>query len=191
MMFKEMLRLGKEPPEFIAEAESVRVLLRNATFDEQFAAFAEDRSQQGTPLSLDQLLILSYLKRHLELDRAKGVTLLQRSEREVSEKLTTMVRGELLERRGTGGGAVYQLSAPVAEKLGLPPRERVIDSIRCEEMVLRYVEEKGSVRNYECRSLCGLSPRQALYLLARLVEMGKLEKRGHKRGTYYVLPASG
>jgi ATP-dependent DNA helicase RecG len=102
-----------------------------------------------------------------------------------------MVRGELLERRGTGGGAVYQLSTAVAEKLGLPPRERLIDSIRREEMVLQYAEEKGSIRNIECRNLCRLSPRQALYLLTKLVDAGKLEKRGHKRGTYYVLPASG
>lgn len=189
MMYKEMLRLGKEPPEFIAEAESVRVLLRNATFDEQFAAFAEARSRQGTPLSLDQLLILSYLKRHLELDRARAVTLLQRSEREASERLTTMVRGGLLERRGTGGGAIYQLSASVAEELGLPPRERLVESIRCEQMVLQYVEEKGSIRNAECQQLCGVSPRQARYLLSKLVEAGELEKRGRKRGTHYVLPA--
>ncbi len=190
MMYKEMLRLGKQPPEFITESKSVRLLLRDATFDEQFAAFAENRSRQGTPLSLDQLLVLSYLKRHLELARAQAVALLQRSEREVSERLTTMVRGGLLERRGTGGGAVYQMSASVAEELGLPPRERLIESIRCEQMVLRYVEEKGSIRNAECQQLCGLSPRQAGYLLSKLVEAGELEKRGRKRGTHYVLPTS-
>jgi len=176
MMYKEMLRLGKQPPEFIAESKSVRLLLRDAAFDEHFAAFAENRSRQGTPLSLD---------------RAQAVALLQRSEREVSERLTTMVRGGLLERRGTGGGAVYQMSGSVAQELGLPPRERLIESIRCEQMVLRYVEEKGSIRNAECQQLCGVSPRQAGYLLSKLVEAGELEKRGRKRGTRRLTPFFG
>ena len=101
-----------------------------------------------------------------------------------------MIRKGLLERRGTGGGAVYQLSASVAEELGLPPRERLIESIRCEQMVLQYVEEKGNIRNAECQHLCGMSPWQAGYLLSKLAEAGELEKRGRKRGTRYVLPAS-
>ena len=73
----------------------------------------------------------------------------------------------------------------------MPPRERLIESIRCEQMVLRYVEEKGSIRNAECQQLCGVSPRQAGYLLSKLVEAGELEKRGRKRGTRRLTPFFG
>ena len=43
MMYEQMLRLGKEPPWFIPDDMSVRVVIRDTTFDEPFVAFVQRR----------------------------------------------------------------------------------------------------------------------------------------------------
>jgi len=190
MMFEELLRLGKEPPEFDAQAHSVRVIIRNASFDERFVSFVEDTLRSGKSLPLDYLLVLAHLKRRLELDRSTAGALLQRSDREASEILSSMVREGFLEKRGVKKGAIYHLATKVAEKLGLPSKKELIEAIRHEEMVLRYVREKGSIGNAECRELCGLALKQASYLLSRMAKSGKLMPVGEKRWRRYVLPPS-
>jgi ATP-dependent DNA helicase RecG len=104
MMYEQMLRLGKEPPWFIPDELSVRVVIRNDTFDEPFVAFVQRRLRDDPPPTLEQLLILGHLKRHLDVDLATAVGLLQRNEGETSEVLAGMVRDRLLERVGTGKG---------------------------------------------------------------------------------------
>jgi len=49
---------------------SVRVVIRDTTFDEPFVAFVQRRLRADTPPTLEKLLVLSHLKRNLELDLA-------------------------------------------------------------------------------------------------------------------------
>ena len=188
MMYEQMLRLGKEPPWFIPDDMSVRVVIRDTTFDEPFVAFVQRRLRADTPPTLEQLLVLSYLKRHLELDLATAMGLLQRSEGETSEVLAGMVRDGLLERVGTGKATVYQLTVETAEQLGVSALGRLLTPAEREARVLEYVQERGQITNRECRRVCGLSPDQAFKLLARLVEAGKLKAVGEKRGRRYIPP---
>lgn len=182
-----MLRLGKEPPWFIPDELSVRVVIRNDTFDEPFVAFVQRRLRDDPPPTLEQLLILGHLKRHLDVDLATVVGLLQRTEGETGEMLAGMVRDGLLERVGTGKGTVYQLTVETAEQLGVSALGRLLTPAEQEARVLEYVRERGQITNRECRRLCGLIRDQARHLLTRLVEASQLKQTGQGKGTRYVL----
>lgn len=188
MMYEELLRLGKEPPWFIPDELSVRVVIRDMTFDEPFVAFVQRRLRTSSPPTLEQLLVLSHLKRHLELDLMTAMGLLQRNEGETGEMLAGMVREGLLERVGTGKAAVYQLTVKVAEQIEVSLLGRLLTPAEQEVRVLEYAREQGQITNRECQRLCGLSPDQAFKLLARLVRAGKLKAVGEKRGRRYIPP---
>jgi ATP-dependent DNA helicase RecG len=188
MMYEELLRLGKEPPWFIPDELSVRVVIRDGTFDEPFVAFVQRRLRTGAPPTLEQLLVLRHLKRHLELDLATAMGLLQRNEGETGEVLAGMVREGLLEWVGAGKAAVYQLTVEVAEQIGVSLLGRLLTPAEQEARVLEYVRERGQITNRECQRVCGLSPDQAFKLLARLVRTGKLKAIGEKRGRRYIPP---
>jgi len=190
MMYEQMLRLGKEPPWFIPDELSVRVVIRDATFDEPFVAFIQRRLRANRTTAaptLEQLLILSHLKRHLELDLATAVGLLQRSEGETSEVLADMVRDGLLERAGAGKVALYQLTLETAGQLGVSALGRLLTPAELETRVLAYVQERGQITNQECQRLCGLTRHQARHVLIRLVEAGRLKPVGQRRWTRYLL----
>ena len=188
MMYEQMLRLGKEPPWFIPDELSVRVVIRDETFDEAFVVFVQRRLRTGSPLTLEQLLVLSHLKRHLELDLTTAMALLQRNEQETGEVLAGMVREGLLDRIGSGKKAVYQLTIETAEQIGVSLLGRLLTPAEQEARVLEYVQEHGQITNRECQRVCGLTSRQAGYLLSRMAQAGKLVQVGQKRWTYYRLP---
>ena len=188
MMYEQMLRLGKEPPWFIPDELSVRVVMRDTTFDEPFVAFVQRRLRADTPPTLEHLLVLRHLKRNLELDLATAMGLLQRGEGEASEVLTGMVRAGLLERVGTGRAAVYQFTIEMAEQLGVSALGRLLTPAEQEARVLEYVRERGQITNRECQQVCGLGPYQASRLLSRMSNAGKLHVVGAGRGRAYIVP---
>jgi ATP-dependent DNA helicase RecG len=188
MMYEALLRLGKEPPWFIPDELSVRVVIRDGTFDEPFVAFVQRRLRAGPPPTLEQLLVLSHLKRHLGLDLGTAMRSLQRNERETGEVLAGMVRQGLVERVGTGRAAVYQLTVETAEQIGVSLLGRLLTPAEQEARVLEYVREQGQIANRECQRLCGLSSNQAFRLLTRLVRAGRLQAVGEKRGRHYIPP---
>jgi len=188
MMYEQMLRLGKEPPWFIPDELSVRVVIRDSAFDEPFVGFVQRRLRADSPPTLEQLLVLSHLKRNLELDLAAATGLFQRSEGEASEVLAGMVRDGLLERVGTGKAAVYQLTVETAEQLDVSALGRLPTPAEQEARVLEYVQERGQITNRECQRLCGLSTYQASRLLSRMSHAGKLRAVGAGRGRAYIVP---
>ncbi len=190
-MYRALLSSGKEPPEYVERGDAVLLILRDGVFDRNFALFATEASARGRPLTLDQLIILSYLKRHRRLDRATAAAICQRSEREASEILAEMDRLGLVERRGTGAGTTYLLPARLAHLAGEEAayvRDRGLGAVKWREMVLEYVRAWGSITNEKCRDLCGLNFHQASRLLADLCRQGLLRREGRGRYTRYVLP---
>jgi ATP-dependent DNA helicase RecG len=188
MMYRELLRLGKEPPIFAPDELSVRVVLRSGKLDEPFVTYVEQRRRAGTPLSIEELLVLHHLRRHLELDREQAMLLLQRQEPETLEFLNGLVRQGVLERVGTGRQAIYQLTAHIGAQLGVSPLGRLLTPKQQEERVLRYARERGKITNGECQRLCQIGVFRASRLLQRLVGEGKLTAQGTGRWRSYVCP---
>jgi ATP-dependent DNA helicase RecG len=86
----------------------------------------------------------------------------------------------LLERHGERGGAHYWLAAHLAAARRRSPEE-------LELSVIVAADFNGSISNRDVRTLTDLDRAQALALLDRLVEKGRLVRIGERRGTRYVL----
>jgi len=125
-MFSTMLYHGKEPPMFQADKHSVKVILRNGSLDEPFARFVREEEKRDRGLGIDELLVLSALRRRREisldetsqilqlfdLERTKEV--LNRMTREgylfiATRLLARLVRKGFLVQVGKGRGAHYVL----------------------------------------------------------------------------------
>jgi len=190
-IFYLQLVSGKLPPNYWTDGHSVRVTLFNGSLDEPFVRLVKEREKKGRPLGLDELLVLSILRRQRELTLPEAAVLLQLDRQRTREILMQMVREGLLERSGVRKGQVYRLSGAVYRELGESVayiRERGIDVLRYEELILSYVREYGSITNRQVRELLGLNTHAAKRLLGKLVETSKLRRGGKGRGTYYVLP---
>jgi ATP-dependent DNA helicase RecG len=63
------------------------------------------------------------------------------------------------------------------------------EPLQQEQMVLQYVDAHGQITRAQAAELCSLTPDQASRLLRRLAKEGKLQLRGERRGSEYVIPA--
>jgi ATP-dependent DNA helicase RecG len=200
-MYHILLSYGKEPPSYEAGADFVRVTLRSgrtaeggASIDETFAGFVVKQQQEGRDLSLHDLLVLTYLKRNREIDLPEAERLLQRSETEVREALSSMTVRGILEPFGVKKGRVYRLSKTVYSRLRKSVSYylfRRAEAAYAETAVLAYLDEipgpdeKRFVTNEIVRTLLRVSPSQAGYLLGNLVRKGRLALRGRGRAARY------
>lgn len=187
-MYRSLLMAGKEPPEYVAWPDAVKVILRDGSYDHVFARLAHEENQRGSPLGTDELLVLSHLRRNRQIDRTTAANLCQRSEREAGEILAGMVRRGLLERMGRTRAIVWRLSAGVYRRLSEESgyvRDRGVDPARHTELVQEHVRRWGSITNTACRELCGLTAPQASRLLGSLVRTGVLVRHGAGRGARY------
>lgn len=187
-MYRILLEYGKRPPEYVADGESVVVLLRNGTFDEPFARFVAVRAKEGYRWRLADLIVLSHLRDNETIEAQTAARLLQRPVAAASEVLRTM-EGAFLEKFGVGRGTYYRLNSALYEALGAGTRyvrDRGIDLSRQRELVKQYVAEHGEIDNATCRDLCGLNRNQARRLLQLLVEEGYLRSIGERRWVRYI-----
>ena len=100
-----------------------------------------------------------------------------------------LVEAGLVEPRGERKGRTWHLSAATYRRLGQPAayvRQRGFEPLQQEQMVLQYVEKHGRITRSEAAELCRLGSHQTTRLLGRLVQDGRLVRRGTRKGTYYV-----
>lgn len=189
-MFYHQLALGKMPPIYQADEHMVRLTLQNGSLDESFVYWVKQQEKEGCPLSLDELLVLSVLRRQRELALPEAAILLQLDRERTREILMRMVRQGLLEKSGIRKGMIFRLSGILYRELGESIayiRERGIDTLRYEEMILNYVRQYGSITNHHVRELLGVDIYQASRLLRKLTSEGKLRKEGSYKDSVYVL----
>ena len=90
-----------------------------------------------------------------------------------------------VQQRGTGSGATYVL-APHLEAVEGPGGVRVRPADLGE--VVMALAREGPVTNEAVRDRTGLDRVAALRVLNALVAAGRLERRGSRRGSHYVIP---
>jgi len=203
-MFHILLSYGKEPPSYESGPDFVRLILRSGRvesaqgkesgIDENFARFVVNRHQEGRELTLHDLLVFAFLKRNREIDLSEAERILQRSENEARETLSSMVLRGLLEPFGQKKGRVYRLSKAVYNQLKKSVSYslfRRAEAAFAETAIMGYLEElpgpegKRFVTNEIVRTLLRVSPAQAGYLLSGLVKKKRLILRGWGRAAKY------
>lgn len=190
-MFYIQISSGKEPPVYETDGHSVRVILRNGTLDEAFVKFVKEREKEGQELGLDELLILSALKRKREITLNESSKILQLDMERSREILNQMCSKGFLEKSGIKKGVTYRLSGALYKKLGesiIYIREKGIDELRYRELILEYVKKYGGINNRMVRELLGINIYKASRILNELVRTGKLKRIGAKKNASYVLP---
>ncbi len=197
-MYHIMLSYGKEPPDYEANPDYVRVTLRSgrtessAGVDESFARFVANEQKEGRELNLHDLLVLTFLKRNRELDLTRARRILQRGENETREALNSMTARGLLEPFGQKKGRVYRLSKKIYTRLRRSVSYYIFrraETAFAETTIMTYLDEmpdnKRFVTNEIVRTLLRVSPHQSGYILANLVKKGKLVLQGRGRASKY------
>lgn len=192
-MFAEQLRVGRPAPDYgrSTDQEVVAVLPGGRANLPLTRWVIEQESQQGMPLSLPELQVLSELMRDRRATTGELALVLQRTDAETRTLLTRMVERGWVEARGERKGRSWHLSAAVYRVLEAPAsyvRVRGFEPLQQEQMVLQYVDAHGQISRAQAADLCALGPDQASRLLRRLAQRGELMKQGERRGSVYKRP---
>lgn len=184
--YREMLRLGKEPPEFDDSGTLTRATLRGGIGNDTFVRFVSELSD---PLSRDVevLLTLATLRRSSSVSAQQLAPVIQRSPavaQEVLGRLADESLGILEPTRSTARKAhpSYRLrSGPLAAlSRALTYRRRTVDEI--DAKVIEHVHEYGFVTNRTLQRLFDVHVYAARDLLNDLRNRGILKKVGDARG---------
>lgn len=157
-IFIPPLAYGKRSPFYEADAHTVKLTLFDGFFDHELATFIATRERKGESFDVVELLLLSYLREHAEIDVTTAAKITQLPEVRARDRLDQFChrQGPWVERRGKKRGVTYHLSRAVAAELvgkGVYSRSRAIDNVQWPVMIRQYVEEHGSINNSECRDL--------------------------------------
>lgn len=188
--FAGQLGLGRPAPDYSRSTNQwVDVQLRAGPADRELAAYIAQLGRHDQ-VDLRYLQVLHEVRAERRLTTARAAELLQTGESEARSELNRLVERGLLEARGEGRSRTYHLAAGIYRQLGEESayvRTRGVDAVQQEQMVVTYVERYGKIDRATAAELCTLEPRQASSLLRRLVDTGRLEMRGERRGAHYVL----
>ena len=192
-MFAEQLRVGRPAPDYgrSTDEQVVAVLPGGRANLPMTRWVLEQEDQQGMPLSLPELQVLSELMSERRATTGDLAPVLQRTDAETRTLLTRMVERGWVEARGEGKGRSWHLSAVVYRVLEAPAsyvRVRGFEPLQQEQMVLQYVDAHGQISRAQAADLCALGPDQASRLLRRLTQRGELIRLGERRGSVYKRP---
>lgn len=189
-IYSGQLAYGRPLPDYSqSDKDTVRLSLRGGDASLEFSAFVYEQDKAGTPLGLEDLLILNQLQHERRVDIQTLEMLTQRGESHARAIVERLVERGLVEAKGEKRGRVYHLSARLYKIFGGAAgyvHAHGIDPIRQEAMILEYVEAHGRITRREVITLCGLGDSQASHLLKRMAKEHKIKKHGERKGSYYL-----
>lgn len=193
-MFEQQLRAGRDTPDYsrsTGESVVVTVPLGDADLDlVRFLLTWENEHQR--PLSLDELRIVHEVKAFgstASMEVAETLNLIAATAKSLLGRLVEL---GILEARGVGRSRRYHLTArfyDLAQDRNAYVRVKGADPLQQERMILDYIGAYGSISRSQAAQLCQTTPPQARTTLRRLVNDGRLELAGERRGARYVLPS--
>ena len=192
-----------QPPEFEADSTSVTVVLRlgsAATPAERawlVQTLAAEKEVTARPYSVgdyaadadavrpQDVALLVRAARGEVLSNATARDLLGADVQEARGALQRLRDRGLLSQAGSGAGTIYTLSPATTSPDGVRHAAPSEHAAQVLDMALR-----GPVTNADVRARTGLGRAAVVQIFNRLLASGQLERRGSKRGTHYVLPAT-
>ncbi len=160
-IFIPMLEYGKRIPKYEADEFHVTLRIFDGSFDHAMAKLVAEWRAHGKDIGMEGLMVLTYLKDHRFINTSDASVLLQLDRDEavvVLDGMSDPKRG-ILERKGHTRPATYYLTKSVARDLigkVAYSSTKGIDTARYPEIVLKFVQDHGSITNAECRQLLGL-----------------------------------
>jgi ATP-dependent DNA helicase RecG len=191
-IFEGMLRYGRPAPDYSrSDNYTVNLYINNSEPDISFLKMVLDvENQTGQAMPVDSLILLSRLKEERRLTTADFVSSVQKPETAVRAMLEKLLEAGLIDAHGTGRGRNYTLSAKVYRHTGQKAayvRQAGFEKIQQEQMVLRYINEHGSIKRADVMELCRINKDQAYKLLCMLKDNMQIIQKGERKGTIYEL----
>ena len=140
-----------------------------------------ERESRDPGTSPQDATLLLHAARGRTLTNTRARELLGVDARESRATLQRLRDRGLLEQHGTDSGTLYSLHSRFTGPDGVRTRPR---DFVAEVLAL---SREGPITNASVRARTGLDRATAVRILNRLVDDGKLERQGSKRGTHYVL----
>lgn len=189
-IFRGQARYGRPLPDYTrSDNTGVRVVLRGGSPSLEFAAFVYGQEEKGTPLTLDELIILNTLFFERRIDSVSVGEILQKGINQGKAVLEKLVERGFVEAKGEKKGRIYHLSAQLYRLLGDASsyvRVHGISALKHEALVMEFVEGHGRIARKDAMNLCGISENQAKRLLQILVKKGRLNpKVSRGRASHY------
>ena len=150
---------------------------------------SEEQQRLGHPLPIYALLVLNTLKQMHQATLREISEALKRDESRIKIVVETLVESGLVEAIGNGRGRNYMLSPKAygRENTAAYIRQKGIDELRYEELVLELARKQKSIKRADVIALLHVSPAKAFRILQRLVKNQKLTLQGKGAGAYYTL----
>jgi ATP-dependent DNA helicase RecG len=185
------LRYGRPAPDYSrSDAIGVRVVLHGGTEFMKFTAFAYEQEKKGTPLSLDDMIILNALLLDGKIDSERAGCLIQKGNFEAGQTLENLHKNGFIEAKNEKNRRIYHLSVSFSRKIGQTTdysRVHAINRAQHEDMVIQYINSHKRIERKHVMELCDLSNQQAGRLLKKMCDDGKIMRMGTPpRWTYYV-----
>ncbi|MEH1812267.1 MAG: RNA-binding domain-containing protein [Nostoc sp.] len=193
LIYSGQLRTGHPLPDYSATTNSnviVRLPGGKADLDFVKIILAEERRLKRL-LTLDELILLNYLRQEGEINIVEAGRLTQKGESNARRVLEELMENGLVERIKTARQREYHLSASVYRQMGRPAayvRRRGFEELQMEQMIVQYISKHERITRTQTAELCRINGSQATYLLSKLARRGLLCQMGiGGRSAYYIL----
>ena len=189
-IFEGSLLYGRLLPDYSSSTQSsMKLFIPKGPTDKAFICMVSEEQQRlGRSLPIHLLLALDAVK---QLHRASIQDVAERihaDESRVRVVLETLVESGLVERLGNGRGRSYIISSRYSKKTNSAVeyvRNRDIDALRHQELVMQLAKAKGEVTRADVVKLLHVTPSQAYRILQKLKDAGQLSLNGKGAGAKY------
>ncbi len=150
---------------------------------------SDEQKSSGRSLPIYALLVMNKLKNTSKLTLAELVQELHITESIARSTVEELVYIGIVEAFGQGRGRYYMLSATYYKKTNNSVayvRQKGIDSIRYNELVMQLLNSKGKITRKDVVDLLHITEPQAYRILTKLSKNGQIKLVGKGAGAAYI-----
>ena len=191
-IYEGSLSYGRHLPDYTqSTANSVKLFIPKGPTDKAFIQMISlEQQRMGRSLPIHSLLVMNALKNSSRCHVHELAEELKISESRIRTTVETLVVSGLIEAGGNGRGRYYMLSSKYYKKTKNTVayiRQKDIDPIRHEELVLELLKKKGDVKRADVVDLLHVTEPQAFRILKKMADANKIRLVGSGAGSKYVL----
>lgn len=193
-IFEGSLLYGRLLPDYAqSNSTNVKLFIPKGPTDKAFIQMISQEHQRiGRSLPIYSLLIMNSLRRFHKASVQDIADDVNTDESRTRVTLEMLTESGLVEAGGTGRGRYYMLGPKYYRQkkdMVSYTRQKDIDAIRYDELILRLAKQQGYVKRADVVELLHVTPPQAYRILVKLANKGILICEGKGAGAKYV-PAS-
>lgn len=190
-IFEGSLLYGRLLPDYAqSTATNVKLFIPKGPTDKAFIQMISQEHQRiGRSLPIYSLLIMNSLRRFHKASVQDIADDVNTDESRTRATLEMLTESGLVEAGGTGRGRYYMLGPKYYRQkkdMISYTRQKDIDAIRYDELILQLVKQQGYVKRADVVELLHVTPPQAYRILVKLANKGILVCDGKGAGAKYV-----